>query len=65
MFDARGLPQRRACRHTGLSLLTYCYETQHPTADADTGAQKFWLIRQLLRREGLQLVTNAYTAFII
>jgi hypothetical protein len=34
MSDSTGLPQRRACRLTGLSLSTCRYEAQRPAADA-------------------------------
>jgi len=64
MCDATGLSQRRACRLTGLSLLTCRYSSQRPAADAHLsgritelalerrrfGYRRIW---QLLRREGL------------
>ena len=64
MCDATGLSQRRACRLTGLSLLTCRYDAQRPAADAHLsgritelalerkrfGYRRIW---QLLRREGL------------
>jgi len=66
MCDATGLSQRRACRLTGLSLSTCCYEAQRPAADAhlSSGITELALerkrfgyrrIRQLLRRESFQV----------
>lgn len=66
MCDATGLSQRRACRLTGLSLSTYRYDAQRPSADAHLseritelalerrrfGYRRIW---QLLRREGLHV----------
>ena len=66
MCDATDLSQRRACRLTGVSLLTYSYEAQRPAADAllsgsiteltlerrRFGYRRIW---QLLRREGLHV----------
>lgn len=69
MCDTTGLPQRRACRLTGLSLSTCRYEAQRPTSDAHLsgritelalerkrfGYRRIW---QLLRREGLHVNHN-------
>ena len=66
MCDATGLSQRRACRLTGLSLLTCRYDAQRTSADAHLsgritelalerrrfGYRRIW---QLLRREGLHV----------
>ncbi len=61
MYHAAGLPQRHACRLTGLFLSTCGYEAQHPAADVHSlgritalGRRRFGYrcIWQLLRREG-------------
>lgn len=66
MCDAAGLPQRLACRLTGLSLSTCRYEAQRPAADVHLSGRitELALVRrrfgyrricQLLRREGLHV----------
>ena len=63
MCDATGLLQRRACRLTGLSLLTCRYDSQRAAADAylsgritelalERSNRRIW---QLLRHEGLHV----------
>lgn len=57
MCDATGLSQRRACRHTGLSLSTSRYDAPRPAADAHLSGHIIEL-RVILREKDPTLLTG-------
>ena len=76
MCDATGLSQRRACRFTGLSLSTCCYEAQRLENDAHLSGRitelslerrrsSYRRIWQLLVVKAFMLITSVCSAFII
>lgn len=70
--DATGLPQRRACRLTGLFQSTCRYDAQRPTADAHLSGRILNADVLVIGASGsccalkaFMLITSACTTFII